>query len=219
MAEKVDPGRFIRRTRFLQFRLRTLMFFMLACSFSLGLWTVYVQPFRSQKLALDELTGSGCVVRVQPADGPAWQRWLVTTILGESAFADAVLVDFQGADADENTLSSLRYLPRLQHLLADHVPITDAVIASLGACTELRELSLRYNSIGDEALVVIARMPALEKLYLTGTQVSDQGLGRLRDMPNLEEVFVRWTHVTAKGAAELQDARPDCKVHFHTTSM
>lgn len=192
---------------------------MVACSLLLGVWTVYVQPFRNQQQVREQLADAGVPFEIEQAMGSAFQRWLVTTVLGESAFVDVTSVDLRESKADEATLVALRYLPRLKQLLADGVPITEEAILGLQACGELRELSLRHTPVDDELAATLGRLPQLELLFLTGTSVSDDGLQELARSPKLKELFVRWTPVTKTGAAKFERAVPGCKVHVQTISL
>ena len=74
-----------------RFSLRGLFILVTVCCLLLGAWSVYVNPFRQQARSVAALEPLQAEVTTSSVDGPGWQRWLVTTMLG-----DAVLQGLAG---------------------------------------------------------------------------------------------------------------------------
>ena len=82
-----------QRGRWKRFSLRTLFVFTTACCLLLGTWSAYVNPYRLQSRSLAEVNRLQGQSFIEPADGPAWQRWLVTALLGADSFVHVTTVD------------------------------------------------------------------------------------------------------------------------------
>ena len=70
-----------RFTLWNRYSLRALFLLTTLCCVLLGLWSVYVEPFRRQARSIAAIQQYAAEVITEEADGPAWQRWLVTTML------------------------------------------------------------------------------------------------------------------------------------------
>jgi Leucine Rich repeat len=198
-----------------RFSLRSLFVLTTACCVFFGVWSVYVDPYRKESRALAEIHRAQGRATVQSAQGPNWQRWLVTTFLGDQAFAHVTDVELQGQQVDDAVLQSLTGLARLKSLSIAGASITDEGIEAIGSMKELQMLSLKYADISDQAAKTITTLPALKTLHLTGTNISDAAIPDLASLPQLSELFIRWTKISDAGARNLAAALPNCAVHHH----
>ena len=198
-----------------RFSLRSLFVLMTLCCLVFGLWAAYVNPYRLQANALalvNRLQGNAAT---SPAEGAAWNRWLVTAFLGDDAFVRVTEVDLAGRKVDDDDLRSLAGLILLKKLALDYTSVTDDGIAALRSMRDLEELSLRYTGVSDRGAAHIAALPKLKTMHLTGTELSDAAVDDLAQHDQLAELFIRWTHITSAGADRLAAALPDCAVHHH----
>jgi hypothetical protein len=205
-----------RLAHFKRFSLRMLFVLMSVCCVLLGLWSVYVQPFRDQAQALAVVNKLQGDAKFISALGPAWQRWLVTVMLGEGRFIEVTHVGLASRKVDDAALQSLAGLIHLRDLNLDSTDITDIGIATLRSMKELDSLSLRYTHISDRAISSLSDSPKLSVLHLTGTNVSDAAVENLARIQPLRQLFVRWTRISDKGAQQLRQTMVNCSVHHHS---
>ena len=111
-------------------------------------WSVYVNPFRLEQQSLAAVNRLQGNARQNAAEGPGWQRWLVTTFLGDDAFVHVTQVDLSGTQVDDK-VPSLSGLTHLEKLNLDNTQITDDGTAVLRAMPALKDLSLRYTNVSD----------------------------------------------------------------------
>lgn len=90
--------------------------------------------------------------------------------------------------------------------------ISDAGIAALSRCRELRRLVLANTAVGDAALPHLTALPKLESLNLYGTRVTDAGLAHLAPLASLRRLYLWQTAVTDDGIAPLRAALPELRV-------
>jgi Leucine rich repeat len=201
--------------RWRRFSLRTLFILISICCVLLGLWSVYVNPFRRQaqsRAAADRLQGD---VVVLPAAGPPWFRWIVAAMLGPDDFVQVVKLDLSHRPVDDAALHSLGGLVYLQSLDLDHTQITDAGIPALVSMQDLMSLSLRYDNLSDHSAASLSQLANLQTLYLTGTQLSDGSIADLAKLTALNELYIRWTQISGPGADRLTKLLPRCAI-FHS---
>jgi hypothetical protein len=206
-------SRALRRSS--RFSMRTMLLLMSICCVCMGVWTLYVEPFRAQAASLQKVSELGGKSVSTAAAGPRWQRWLVETMVGSEHFVDVETVDLRGRRVTSRDVASLAGLRRLNTLYLDRGEVTDDNVVTLANMAELRQLSLIYTRVSDAGLTRLANHANLQTLYLTGTPVSDSSVKTLSSLPSLREVYVRWTGISADGARELQKALPKCAVHHH----
>ncbi len=216
-GRKIEPMRTLakRPSRWKQFSLRTLLLFMSVCCVLMGVWAVYIQPYRDQAVAYDMVTRLGGNTVTKPGEGSRWHQWLVITFLGRKRFIRIVAVDLSSKQVDDEVLEGLIHLVFLERLVLDRTPITDESVAALERFDQLEELSLRYTSITDSSAESLSKLGGLRTLYLTGTRMSDEAIPHFRQLGALQEVFLRWTDITNQGAAQLTSTLPHCVVHHH----
>jgi len=131
-------------------------------------------------------------------------------------------------------LAKAQGLRKLAVISAEEV--TNAGVADLAGCRNLRSVTLHNSQITDEGLGVLAQLPELYELDITGsrisddglrvlmrskslrvldvsqTQVTDRGLGYIRDWRGLEVLEIRGARVSLASLAELKRQRPDLAV-------
>jgi hypothetical protein len=71
--------------------------------------------------------------------------------------------------------------------------------------------------VTDAGIVHLKGLPNLNHLTLSNTAISDKGLLQLEQLPKLKEVSIDGTRISYKVRAQLQEARPDLRIHGHTT--
>jgi hypothetical protein len=211
---KSDRFKYLRR-----YSLRTLFVLMTLCCLLFGAWALYVNPYRQQLRSLAVVNRlQGAVIRA-PAEGPAWQGWLVTTMLGKETFAQVTEVDLNYKKVSDADLRQLAGLIHLRKLSLDYTAVTDDGIASLQSMPNLQEVSLRYTKVADEGAAHLSRLPSLRTAHLTGTKITDAGALALASNPQITELYIRWTGISDEGAERVAAALPDCAVHHHTLVM
>ncbi|HVT29164.1 MAG TPA: hypothetical protein VHE81_14205, partial [Lacipirellulaceae bacterium] len=198
-----------------RFSLRSLFVLMTLCCFVFGLWSVYVNPYRLQLQSLAAVNRVNGQSTPAPAEGPPWQRWLVTTLLGNDAFVRITEVNLANRrPVGDDVLRSLTGLRSLEQLTLDYTQITDDGLASLQSLHALHDLSLRYTNVSDRGARYLSTLPNLQHLTLTGTKISDAGADELARLKQMQSMYIRWTRISDNGAERLRQALPECKV-FH----
>ena len=195
--------------------MRTLFVLMTLVCVVIGTWAVYVNPYRRQLASLavvNRLQGNSARA---PADGPQWQRWLVTTFLGREAFVQVTDVHLNGKEVNDESLRALGGLTELRKLSLDYTPITDEGIAVVRSMPKLQDLSLRYTKITDRGAAEIGALPNLRTAHLTGTKITDSGIEDLEKLRSANELYIRWTGISNEGAARLAARLPDCDIFHH----
>ncbi|MCC7476541.1 MAG: hypothetical protein IT425_14210 [Pirellulales bacterium] len=205
--------------RWTRFSLRTLFALMTLVCIVVGLWSVYVNPFRMQLQALASVQHLQGNATTTAATGPGWQRWLVVTMLGDEGYARVTSVDLRGCKVDDQSLGSLAGLRYVEVLQLDRTLITDDGLSAFLSMPHLRELHLRYTPITDRAAPLLAQLQNLKSVHLTGTKLTDLAVKDLSKLRNLETLFIRWTRITDPAAAQLAANLPDCAVYHHSLSQ
>lgn len=102
--------------------------------------------------------------------------------------------------------------PVLVWLNLSRTAVSDAGLAVLAQCQQLRRLHLNNTVTSDAGLAHLAALARLEYLNLYGTKVTDQGLQHLHGLPKLRQLYVWQTAVTAQGAELLRAQQPDLRI-------
>ena len=198
-----------------RFSLRTLFILMTVCCLIFGAWAVYVNPYRHQQRSLAVVNRlQGNTVKA-PAEGPAWNGWLVTTLLGKDAFVQVTEVELNGKEVTDEELGRLAGLVYLRKLALDYTPVTDSGLATLHSMPNLQDVSLRYTKVSDSGAEHLGQLQALRSAHLTGTKITDAGVDHLAKRPEMAELYIRWTGITNTGADRLAAALPNCAVYHH----
>jgi Leucine-rich repeat (LRR) protein len=207
------------RNSWKRFSLRGLFVLMSICCIVLGLWTVYVNPFRQQARSISALVRVSANLNIEPADGPAWQRWLVTTLLGADSYVKIEDVQLRGPKIDDQVMGELDGLSQLRSLTLEQTQVTDTGFAVLDSMHGLRVLALSYSQISDRGIARLRSLPQLRELRLTGSRITDAAVPELAKLPAVKVLFLRWTDLTDAGAEELRAALPDCAVYHQALAQ
>lgn len=197
-----------------RFSLRSLFVLMTLCCVVFGTWSVYVDPYRRQMQSLAFVNLLNGKSRPEADDGPRWQRWLVTKLLGDEAFVRIVAVELANQNVTDRDLQSLSGLCFLEYLSLNNTEITDDSLATLGSLPKLTQLSLNYTNVSDRGARYLSALPNLQGLTLTGIQISDNAVDDLARLKHLKSMYIRWTHISNAGAERLRKELPDCEI-FH----
>jgi Leucine-rich repeat (LRR) protein len=107
----------------------------------------------------------------------------------------------------------------LRKLSLDYTQFSDASVSTLRYMPRLEAVSLRYTNISDRGAEHLAALPSLRTAYLTGTKISDDAVPNLSQLSSLDELYIRWTGITNNGADKLAAALPDCDVFHHALTL
>ena len=179
-----------RRRRWFQYRLRTLVVFVLMCAIPGSWFAVRMQQAKKQREAveaIERLLGSvwyDYQDRDGELPGPTWLR----DLLGDDFFARVVGVNLGSAQVTDTDLKHIITLSQLRRLDLGSKPITDAGLEHLRGLSQLRVL------------------------ILTGTRITDAGLKYLTKLAQLQEICVHSTQLTDQTINQLQRALPNCKI-------
>jgi uncharacterized membrane protein/mono/diheme cytochrome c family protein len=90
--------------------------------------------------------------------------------------------------------------------------VTDAGMASVASCKNLRVLKLNGTAVGDAGVLALVGLKHLQRLNVYGTQVGDSSIDAIERMPALTHVYLWDTKVTRLGLDTLRVARPSMNV-------
>jgi hypothetical protein len=122
-----------------------------------------------------------------------------------AAFPGLEFVEFRFAGVTGPGLEHLRGLSRLQTLILDTTPVTDAGLACLADLKGLVSLDLAYcGQVTDAGVAHLTGLTRLRGLKLCDTQVTDAGLASLEGLTDLEELDLHLTSITDAGLAHLR---------------
>jgi Leucine Rich repeat len=198
-----------------RFGMRSLLLATSLCCVAMGTWAIYVQPYRDQAASLAKVSELGGLSSSVAARGPAWQRWLVETMVGPKQFVQVDRVDLRRCKVRAADLPSLGGLRFLRTLYLDRAEVTDAGVVVVARMAELQELSLTYTPLTDDGLAAVATLPKLRSLHMTGVPITDDSVESLARATTLEAIYLRWTRITSHGASKLAALLPNCRVYHH----
>lgn len=198
-----------------RFSLRALFVLTTLCCLLLGLWSAYVNPFRRQAQAVAALERLPVEIGVDVVEGPAWQRWLVTTTLGDDAYVSVNMVELRGPNVNDEVVRELAGLNWLTSLALEQTQVSNAGLSVLRSLPYLQELTLTYSQVTDDGLGQLQQLPHLQVLKLTGTPITDAAVPKLAEFPALQTLYIRWTQISDEGAAQLRGMAPNFDVYHH----
>ena len=206
-------------SRWRRFSLRALLAATTVACGVLGLWSIYIAPYRSRWMvasAVAELNGS---CRTEVADGSNLERWLVTTILGSDKYVHINAIDLDNTAASDDTLALISSITELEELRLDRTRISDTGVARLTNLPRLTSLSLRYCGISDEGLGILDTLPRdLRLLALTGTGITDASKAHFVGR-SITDLYLRWTAVTGQGARDILEVLDRGTVHHEDGAL
>lgn len=197
-----------------RYSLQALFVLMTLCCIVLGLWSVYVSPYRRQAQSIAALERLSTEVTTYPAEGTAFERWLVTTLVGQDAFLRVREVDLRGPAIDDAVVQNLAGLIGLKSLFLEQTHVTDAGLATIRSMSQLESLTLTYSLATGRGVARLKELPHLKYLRLTGTPLTDAVIPNLAAIPSLQALYLRWTGVSDAGAAKFRELAPGCAI-FH----
>jgi hypothetical protein len=182
--------------------LRRLMVFVLVLGGLLGWYVRSVRVQRAAVVAIEQTTGSVFYDVQNRNDGynfyykPFGLKWLFDPRdLAPKWLVDRIGLDYTGAVvsahlghyADDDTMTQVGQLDRLESLGLGGTHVTDAGLVHLEGLTLLRDLNLGYTAISDAGLKRVRGLKELRVVDLWKTQVTDEGVLQLQDaLPGLQ---------------------------------
>ena len=165
VLDRIVEGVTVRRRRWHQYSLRTLLILITVICCGLGWVGVKVQQGRKQKEVVDAFTKAGGIFgyeyqydanrrwhRDAEPPGPPWLR----SLLGDDFFRNPNEVDLSVAHLTAADFKHLQEMTKLKWLKLGGTQVTDAVLDNLKG------------------------LPQLEDLFVTSTSVTDAGVKKLR---------------------------------------
>jgi hypothetical protein len=180
----------------------------------LGIWSFYVQPYRTTSILRARITELDGFYAANPAQGPKWQGDLVEYLVGSGAYVDLIQIDLSSKEITGDVLGLIGRMRRLQTLNLDRTSLMDDGAFILASLPELVELSARYTQISDRGATALVSAANLQTIRWTGCRVTDRTLEAIPQDSNLRQVFARWSDVTEAGATRVQQRLVDCQVHW-----
>jgi hypothetical protein len=121
-------------------------------------------------------------------------------------------IDFQGARATADQISSLKQLPKLVELWIgyDSNVNVEKSLPRIGELARVKRLRITKCGITNDGLAPLAELQNLEVLTIDSPSVGNTGMKHLAGLKNLKQLDLRGTKVTA--IAELQKQLPNCKI-------
>ncbi len=197
-----------RLTRFLQFRLRTLLVLVTALSVLAAYVGWQVRRAERQRRAVEAILAAGGFVEYDfeaSAEHDLWRGTWLRRWLGNDLLHDVTAVEF---DAARMMIDSRRYDPPSEEQLA-------AAIARLTDLPALERLRLGMMlPVSDDDMRRLATLTRLKQLTLYAPLVTDEGLAHLAALTGLERLHVDYTSATQDGIDRLRAALPGCDIQW-----
>jgi hypothetical protein len=143
---------------------------------------------------------------------------------------------FDASKCSDKGFAALKDLPHLHKLVVEKAELGALAAGAIGACKELRHLSLTSCGVDDADLAALKNLTRLEHLalaenpritdrgmatvkgfdrlrvlYLSKTSISDKGLADLKPLDGLRTLSVRGTKVTSDAAEKFADEMPNLR--------
>jgi hypothetical protein len=183
------------KLRWYQYRLRSLLLFMLLLAICMSWIAVIMQDFRKQKVAAAAIEKAGGSVHFKPT-------WL-GKLLRDDSLERANGVELYGTSVSDANLVHLQSLQQLQSLNLRNTQVSDAGLVHLRRLSQLRELTLELTIVTDAGLVHLEELRQLRYLNLAVTKVTDAGLVHLQGLSQLQKLYLDDTKITDAGVAHL----------------
>lgn len=134
-----------RFQRMVQFRLRSLMSWMLLIAILLALYTMCMQPRRRQQQAVATLASKGVTFQFRPME-PRVLRWVLRLLADESLLSDCVVVQARDCELADEDLAVFGDMPYIERLYLERNPITDEGMKHVAALQKLERLTVLHCS-------------------------------------------------------------------------
>lgn len=119
---------------------------------------------------------------------------------------------FTHVAVDDEGLSHLANLRRLEALAVTSSAVTDAGVSHLSELRRMRLLDLHHTGLTNAGLQHLAKMDYLEELDIRWTNITDAGLESLKHWRRLKRLDVSDERVTSAGIRKLKEALLDCVI-------
>ena len=191
-----NDGSPVRRRWRVRFGLGTVLLLTTFLCAVLGIWSFYVQPYRTTSILRARITELDGFYAANPAQGPKWQGDLVEYLVGSGAFVDLIQIDLSSKEITGDDVGLIGRMRRLQTLNLDARRWRMTERSMLASLPELVELSARYTQITDRGASALVSAAQLTAIRWTGCNVTDRTLEAIPEDTNLRQVFARWSDVT-----------------------
>lgn len=201
----------MRRRRWLQFSLRSLLAMLLMCCCAMP-WVVAGihrwQAEQARRQAREE------------ARRKAEQSWKLARSVGAEMHAGCGWVHggnyvrLRGPQVDDARLAQLQSLVQIDGIDLSNSRITDAGIKRISQLSQLQILDINDTQITDEGLASLVGLRRLRGLRMNDTRITDYGLNFLAQIKSLESLEIIGTNVTEDAVARLQRALPHCEIEY-----
>jgi hypothetical protein len=211
----------VRKRRWYQFSLRTLLIVVTAASIPFGLVARELHIRRRQEEVRARFLEQELVVGVNRRGEvviAGAHRWRANCFLSDEHLVHLEqckhlkYLDISSSFVTDEGLAHIAGLKALEGLFLDYTDVTDRGLQHLEGLTNLRRLFLDHTQVTDAGLKRLGGMHKLRWLQLEGTLVTDRGLEHLKRLQSLEFLSLEGTKVTEEGAKSLRKVLPNCEI-------
>ncbi|MFA6239951.1 MAG: hypothetical protein WC655_03435 [Candidatus Hydrogenedentales bacterium] len=111
-----------------------------------------------------------------------------------------------GIGATDEWLAALSEHTEMKFLTLDYnTALTDAGLKHLGKLKSLVDLFVSYTVLTDKGLAELQTIPTLERLWMEGTAISDSGMAGFSSMPQITGIGLAKTRITDKALEALKE--------------
>lgn len=210
----------------LRFSLKCLLLLLTCVACCLG-YQVRLAQFRRAALTTAE-----AIEAWTTPTASAFPDWMVA-ILGPEFCSPIEGVHGLYSKVRDEHLAIFSRVPELQHVSTNHAwvgscigtfaisgvgrtsespAVTDAGVATLARCRNLRSLILFHTSITDEGIALLSNLPRLEGLMIQSPNITDESIPHLLRFRALTRLWVGCTSISAAGVERLEQGLPNCEI-------
>jgi hypothetical protein len=204
------------KLRWYQFRLRTLLLFVLVASVGMSWFAVKLNQARRQRAIVEKIESMGGQVKYDFQYDPSGKNiddakpfapfWL-ENLLGNDFFSNVIDITFlsRADDVTDSSIAEWSNLPRLLRLsLTDAHQVTDKGLKTIGEMEQLESLEITGIQFTNEGSIYLKGQKNLKSLVFGGDQITDKGLKFLHELTQLEELSVTGKCITDDGLVHLE---------------
>lgn len=220
------PRWFIPTRRWLQFRLKTLFWFLLLISLPLGWLGMKLANKRTELRNAEILRSLGATVGMCGETGRQGRTepfaqdvtWLDSIGLGRQNI-HVEYVDYRSDQSHTHGKRAFLIAKRFARISAisfSNCDIDDDAVVGIERLDNLNRLQLDGSLVSDK---IVPRLLHLRKLYslrLEATLITDSGFEQLAQLPELTSLSVEGTQVTEEAVDRFKVRRPDVRVNWAT---
>jgi Leucine-rich repeat (LRR) protein len=218
----------MKKLRWYQYRLRSLLLLMLFVAIGMSWFAAKKQQAERQRKAVEEIERIGGSVFydyqydsnedtydywVEAPHGPEWLK----DSLGNDFFANVVVVDLQSSigysnpsikTQFEHLKGSVAGLPNVETLHLSYEEVTDTELEYFNSLSKLKRLSIYAIHITDSGLKNLEGFHQLQYLTMEYcSHLSDTGFEHLANLNKLKELNVYETNISDTGLRYLKDLK------------